>query len=349
MKFVKRILFFISLFFLYVIVKEFLLLHQSLYTIHPYLGHAFLVLILGVVVYFVIIPVLQLLRLPRHAPPTKNPNKIEDLIQKRMKRFRKNPYLKDLDLPLATLPDDVDGYEQIVHALEAETEKIRKKYVTQVFYSTAVAQNGFLDALLILIISVNLIREIFWLYQGRLGGRDLFTVVRMVYFSMAIGGSEGVEYATDEILANFSSSGMKGIPFASKVVGSLADGFVNAALLTRISYITENYCKVLHIQNEKELYPSYKTVVSTTRIITFDIAERIIQEVKQVAKENSNRLMDLTVNPASYLIGKAVGRMQDVAESVSVSPKAFIQETTRLIYHPFSFVFQKIGQVFSRK
>lgn len=347
MKFVKRILLFFSLFLFYIILKEFLFLYQSLKAIHPLVATVFLVVLSLTIFYFVLIPVFQIARLPKYAPPTQDPNKIEWLIQHRMRRFRKNPFLLTLPMNLADVPDDADGYQQMIEVLETETEKIRKKYVTQVFYSTAVAQNGFLDAMLILVISVNLIRDIFWLYQGRFGGRDLATIVRMVYLSMAVGGSEGVEYASDEIFANFSTGGMKGIPFASKIIGSLADGFVNAALLTRISYITENYCKVIHIQTEKELYPSYKTVISATRIITSDVADRILHEVKNIAQENSNRLMDLTVNPVSYLIGKAVGRIQDVTET-SHSPKTLIQDTTRLIYHPFGYVIHKMGHIFSK-
>ncbi len=310
MKILKRIVFFISLFFIYIIIKEFLALYTYTKSLHPYAGYATLIIIAVFVIYFAGIPLFRLIVIPQYYSPIRNPEKIPSLIQIRMKRFQKNAFLIRSNLDFDTLTSDKNSYEKVIAFLKPEIERIRKKYVTQVFYGTAIAQNGFLDAVIILSSSINMMKEMFLLYRGRVTNRELFRIGRMVYYSIVIGGSEGVEYAVDEIVSKVFSGGLKGIPFASKILGSIADGFINAALLTRISMITENYCQFIFIESERALYPSYQTVISATRIVTSDLIERVLREVKRLAKSKTQDIIS-AVNPVRYIFEKAVGRHSD--------------------------------------
>ncbi len=345
MNILKRILLFLSLFLVYVILKEFLELYHYARTLHPVAGYGVLLLIAGFLVYFVILPLLKIFQLPQTYAPTQDFSKVDGLIVERFKKFKKNPLLIDSSVDLATVSEDQKGYDAVIQALEPEAQRIRKIYVTQVFYSTAIAQNGFLDAVLILSACVNMVKELFMLYQGRVYNRDLWKIARMVYYSMAIGGSEGVEYAADEVVSKLFSGGMKGVPFASKILGSLADGFVNATLVARICLITENYCKLVYIQSEKELYPSYKTVIETTRILTSDIIDRILQEVRQMAKESSHHILDTAVNPVKVVMERAVSHLKNEKD---LSPKEYAKESFDLVYNPVGLVFQKFTGLFQK-
>ncbi|MBN2246787.1 MAG: hypothetical protein JW755_13195, partial [Candidatus Aminicenantes bacterium] len=228
MKMLKKILFFFSLFLIYLIIKEFLTLYVQIKSLHPYAAYAFLVLVCFVFAYFVIIPVLKILALPRVFGPIRNRELIPAEISKRMQNFRNNAYLQSIDFDISTVPENQEGYDQVVKQLEKKAENLRKIHVSQMFYSTAIAQNGFLDALFILSGSINHIKEMFALYHGRISNRELWIIARKIYYSMAIGGSEGVEYATEEIISKFASQGLKSIPFIDKILSSLADGLVNA-------------------------------------------------------------------------------------------------------------------------
>lgn len=345
MKILKRILLFISLFLLYVILKEFLELYHYARTLHPVAGYGVLILIAGFLGYFVIVPLLKIYKMPQSYAPTQDASKVDELIVQRFKTLKQNPYLIDGPVNLQMITEDQDGYEKMIAGLEPQAQRIRKTYVSQVFYSTAIAQNGFLDAVLILSACVNMIKELFILYQGRVYNRDLWKIARMVYFSMAIGGSEGVEYAADEVVSKIFSGGMKGVPFASKILGSLADGFVNATLVTRICLITENYCKLVYIKSEKQLYPSYKTVVETTRILTSDIIERILHEVRQMAKESSHHILDTAVNPVKVVMERAISHLKNEKE---LSPKEYMRESFELVYNPVGLVFQKFTGLFQK-
>ncbi len=279
MKTIQRILFFLSLFLIYFVIKEFLQLYTSLYLLHPYAGYGFLVLLAGLTVYFVIIPLTRIIMLKPNQPPAKDKSKVPELIEKRMQCFRRNHYLIEQSFDFSSITADEKGYNTVVKELKKEGARIRKRYVTALFYSTSLSQNGFIDAFLMLSGSINMVRELFKLYRGRVTNRDLLSIGRLVMLSTMIAGSEGVEYFITELFSKYATDGMKKLPGANIMLSSLADGMVNAALLTRISIITERYCTMLYIKKENELFPAVHVIADTTRNILSDVLQRIYRDL----------------------------------------------------------------------
>ncbi|MBC8384334.1 MAG: hypothetical protein H8E57_02310 [Candidatus Cloacimonetes bacterium] len=345
MKFIKKILFFISLFLLYIIIREFLELYTTMKSLHPYAGYGTLIVIAGIFIYFVIIPVLKILRIPKSFAPTTEKSKEEKLIAERIENFRKNDFLIKSDFDFSDISNDKEGYNKIIKVLEKECNSLRKRHVSQLFYSTSIAQNGFLDAILILSASINHIKEIFLLYNGRVSNRDLFTIGKKVYYSMAIGGSEGVEYATEEVFSKFATEGLKSIPFIDKILASLADGLVNAALLTRISYITENYCKLTYIASEKAIYPSPKFVINSAKNITADMIDKIYKIIGKMAIDRSVNFALVAVNPIGYVLGKTI----DKSESIHPLKKESWKDHAKLVGNPLAYGLEKLYNSFKKK
>lgn len=273
MKTVKKIVFLISLSISVIIVREFLSIYNDLKQIDEYYGYVFLILCSLITIVFIIKPMLQVLILPSYIPPTKNRNEIERVLKKRVNRLQKNKYLKNFDFGKYNSLDL--AYKDAVNILESKVDQVRQEYISKVFYSTALVQNGFMDSIIILSANINLIKEIFTIYNGRATAKDLVHIATKIYTSLAIAGSEGVEYATDELFSKFGSDLLKSIPFIDKIMGSAADGFVNAMLVARISFITENYCKLLYLENDKSLLPSLAVVLATVNLIKKDVAARI--------------------------------------------------------------------------
>jgi len=340
MKMIKKILFFLSLFLLYIIFKEFLILYHYARSFHPVLGYGVLIVITFGLGYFIILPLFKIISMPARLRPARNPDKVDRLIQTRMKYFLRNSYLNKTYFDFDSVREDKHGYTNVINHLKPEMKRIRKNYVTKVFYSTAIAQNGFLDAVLIISSSVHMIKEYFLLYHGRVSNRDLWKIARMVYWSMIIGGSEGIEYAVDEIISRLFGESIKGITFSSRILGSVADGLVNAALLTRIALITENYCTKLYIKSNREIYPNYRTIVSLTQIITGDLLERISREVKKLTRDKSRQLVAMAVNPVKYVIEKAFKR-----ENGTLDDEEFKNEFSS---HPFSRLSLRLGRIFRK-
>lgn len=311
---IKRILAFLSIVLLYFIVKEFLDLYVSLQAVHPYLAYGFLVAASGVLIYFVGLPVYRIIKIPRAPAPLKSEENPDKELVKRFGLFERNPYLQSIEYDLASVPRTKEGYEQVMSVLKKESTRIRNKYVNGLFYSTAISQNGFIDAVLILSASVNLVKDTFVLYNGRVSNKDLWVIGKQVYYSMAIGGSETVEYATGEIFSKLSTESMRSIPFFDKILGSLADGFVNAALLTRVALITDNYCSMLIVASERDLRPSPAFIVQTASNITGTLQKKLYNEMKNLAGSKIKNAAIWAANPVKVLFEMVGTKKRKTAE-----------------------------------
>jgi hypothetical protein len=308
-----------------------------------------LVIILLAIFYFVFIPIYKIFTLPVNPGPVFSRSHEEALIADRVKRFSKNKFLKDKKVEVNPTDDVNIYYSSTIKVLEEECSTIRKKYVAQLFYSSSISQNGFIDALLVLSYSVNLVKDIFILYNGRVTNRDLWNISKKIYLSIAIAGSEGIEYVTDEIITKLASDGVKSIPFIDKILGSIADGFLNALLLNRISYITENYCKLTYIESNNELYPSPAKVFNATKQITADMTIKLISVIKKISLDKTINFALVALNPVGYVWEKTFDRLlADKTLEDRGFFKNFIIETGKFAGNPLTYGFGKIYYLFNK-
>lgn len=345
MKFVKKIILFFSLFLYYLVAKEFLQLYTQLKILHPYAAYSFLVLLAVAVVWLLIIPLIRLLNIKRFEGPARTAEAEKGVIERRIKQLQKNPFLQESDIDLNITTYDKETYKLLITPLEKQCMQLRNRHISQMFYSTAIAQNGFLDAVLILAISIQHVKEIFLLYNGRVSNRDLWKIARLVYYSALIGGSEGVEYSTKELLNKFTTDSLKAIPFLDKIMASLADGLVNAALLTRISYLTERYCKLTLISSEKDFYPSPAIIVNSVTHITSDILSRLSKTLKKMAAEKTKNAAQFAINPVGYLLAKAIDEKAELTER----EKEIRKDQAKLIGNPLAYGMEKLISSLKRK
>ncbi len=133
-------------------------------------------IIITTFIYFVIIPVYKIFTLPVNPGPVLSKSKEEALIATRIKKFKKNKFLNDKQINIDVAKDSREKYIQTIQFFEKECTNIRKKYVAQLFYSSSISQNGFIDAMLVLSYSVNMVKDIFVLYNGRVTNRDLLKI-----------------------------------------------------------------------------------------------------------------------------------------------------------------------------
>lgn len=315
MKTTKKIVIFFSVIIFYFILKEMLFLWISLESVNIYLAYIVFAAIIIFIFYFAILPIIKIIKLPSNLGPTKIKSEVNKLRGKRIEQFSKNPFLLKLKLEDNLLQNSDDYYETTIAIFEKESYNIRKSYVNKLFYSTSVSQNGFIDSIMILSASVNLVKEVFILYNGRVGIVELLIIAKKVYYSIIIGGTEGVEYVTNEIFSKLATESIKSIPFIDKIVTSLVDGFVNAALLTRVSLITENYCKTLYIEKDKDLYPSSKFIATTAKNLTSEVMKQVNSNILQIAKDKSGDILKRVFNPVAFILEKSYSTIKDFSKN----------------------------------
>ncbi len=297
MQAIKRILFLLSIAILYLIFKEFLSLYLLLSNVTPVLGYLFVIVSILFVVYFAIIPIYDILKMSVHNAPVKDKSKVVELRGKRVEAFKKNPYLLNSDFDTTSIKNSDEDYNAATKILSEECNTIRKKHINNLFYRTSISQNGFIDGMMILGTSVMMTKDIFTLYNGRVNNLALLSIAKKIYLSMLIGGSEGVEYASNEIFTKLASDTLKKLPFIDKIITSLTDGFTNAVLLTRVAIITENYCKVLYIESDKDLIPKPTYIISTAKDLTTDAINAIKRNLLRLAKEKTEDAFYVVANP----------------------------------------------------
>lgn len=306
LKFIKKILFFLSFFLVFFVIKEFISFYAYLKAIDPVLAWVAISLLGALTVYFVVIPVIQIFRIPVNPSPTTVLSLEMNVIEKRIKRFRNNQLLQTKGIDVQQLQPTREDYNRVIKILNKESEKIRRKYISQVFYRTGIIQNGFLDALLILSSSVAMVKDIFILYNGRVSNRDVWRIGKQVYYSVLVGGSEAAEYATEEVFSKFASDSLKSIPFLDKILTSMADGLINAAMMTRVALITENYCTKTYVKTYREIYPSPQFITQTAKSITSNIISNIGILLKRMAGEKTVDVLLKVGNPVGYIFEQAI-------------------------------------------
>jgi hypothetical protein len=299
---IKRIIVFFSVLAFYFVAKEFLTLYFLLENVSPYLAWA-MVLASGAFLFFYgVKPLLEIVKMSQFDEPVNDRSKIAELRAKRLESFKENKYLKSEGVRLENLHNTQEEYDRIVNILKEKSREIRSRYVKGVFYKVGVSQNGFIDSIVLLGSSIMMMKEMFAIFNGRVNNWMLLKLLRKVYIAMIISGTEGMEAASDEVLNKLGADVLKKIPFANVVVSSVLDGFVSAALVTRIAIITENYCTTLYVESEKDLYPSTKIVTDTAR----DIVGGMLNVIRGNLKENFKNGYDKVLKePISFIWGKA--------------------------------------------
>jgi len=276
-KLIRNILILLSLFVLYVIGKELLLIISYTKSIHIYLMYSVIAVISILFIIYILFPFLKILLFPKVYSTTSNKNKVVEIRNKRLDHFKKNPYLKEIKYDIEHLEYTDESYENICSLLSKRCGEIRRKYVGRIFLTTGISQNGFLDAFFILSGSFQMTKEIFELYHGRVNNYELLKIFKKIYLSMALGGSGLVEYITEELMTKFARDLTHSVPFLGKFTASMADGIVNAAVFTWISIITENYCKIIYIEKDRDLYPKPTFFYDTVRNLAGGVIDKMIK------------------------------------------------------------------------
>jgi len=290
MKLIKRMITITCLIFVYFIVKELLFLYSSLYTFHPYLAYGFIAIALILLTVYVIVPMIKIFSIPIFKSPSLDESDRNSILKSRLKNLRINKHLISAGLVNQKYNSDEEEYEQYITALKPAVSEIRKGYVKKVFITTMIAQNGFLDAFILLTTNFTMVKDIFSMYHGRVNNVDLLKIYGSVFRVIAIGGSNVTEELAEGATTFLMDKAGGSIPFVGKIVSSISDGLVNATLTARISFIVENYCSKLVIENQSDLKPIGDVVKEMVKLIT----NPIIATIKKIGKKQISEKKDVS-------------------------------------------------------
>jgi len=142
-----------------------------------------------------------------------------------------------LDNPLVLKKNLSEVFDKTI---KKELNKVIISHAEAVFMSTAISQNGRLDAIAVLTINLRLIKEL----VTKCGFRPSYPALGRLSFNVltsAIIAENLEDMKFSELFPQSSMNALAEIPFLKTVTGSLAQGSGNALLSLRVGIICRNY------------------------------------------------------------------------------------------------------------
>ncbi len=230
-----------------VVVNQAVQLIDLAYRVHPTAGDAAFWSLAALAVFCVGVPVVMLLTMPPALiPPDEDAGpEYEKHLQRLRKRLARNPHVDGKPVTPAEI-------ETSLAQLDSVADRTIRASASQVFMTTAISQNGSLDAVLVLTAQSKLILEVARTYYQRPSIRDLvflYSNVAATAFIAAELEDIDISEQIQPIFAAVAGSGLSAVPGLGAATGlfvnSVTTGAGNAYLTLRVGIITQQYCRAL--------------------------------------------------------------------------------------------------------
>jgi hypothetical protein len=237
-------------------------------TVNPTLGQVVLIGLLLVYALAVLVPILLLIRLPQALrPPADDQSPEFEAYLKRLGvRLALNRHLKETNPQLA----DRAGIQAALKTLDARALQIVKATAKTVFVSTAISQNGRLDALMVLTSQSRMVWQLAHLYYQRPSLPEmvqLYANIGATVFLVSELDDIDISEQVEPVIASALTGSLAGLAPGMTIVAtlltqSILDGTANAFLTLRIGVICQKYCASLTTANRKAVRRSASVVAA---------------------------------------------------------------------------------------
>jgi hypothetical protein len=214
---------------------------------HPTAGDIAFWSLIALMIFCVGVPAAMLFTMPAALIPPDDAEgpEYERHLRRLQKRLSRTPHVTGKPTNLAEV-------QTALAQLDDVAERRIRASASQVFMTTAISQNGSLDALLVLTAQSKLVLEIARTYYQRPSIRDLLFLYSNVAATAFIAAElEDIDISEQiqPIFTAVAGSGLSAVPgmgaAASLFVNSVTTGAGNAYLTLRVGIITRQYCRSL--------------------------------------------------------------------------------------------------------
>lgn len=281
-----RVALFVSAIFILFVLRELVTWYVFFEKFGAWAGIAYVVGVLGLVSYFVVLPIWNIFALPSFGTPVENPSEK----QKRQMLERRG---RILGLSRSEVKSRGEAellsyiHKEIARRSE-EAAAIRRKHVTVTFIGTAASQSAVVDLFVVISAALKVTWKTFQVYGVRTPLKDTLAIFREIAVGGALGASEIAETG-GEVFSHFAFKSFSKFPAWNFFVECLADGLVNSYLVCRIAMIAENYCATAYTEKAAHWQP---TVKATYRA-TFDILHESGDQIRKALGPSYKWAIDL--------------------------------------------------------
>ncbi len=298
--------------------------------LNPLFGKIVLIALSLILLALLLSPLAMLWRLPK---PLKRPETEAELgVYKLglMKRLQRNTLLKVKGIELKSVED----LGPAVEALDEEADKIIKSTASTVFLTTAISQNGKLDALTVFLTQIRMVWKVAHIYYQRPSLREMMYLYGNVGATSFLATqiedvdlTKHLEPVITSIAKNASGRSVPIIgPTATLILDSLLEGTTNAFLSLRVGILSKKYCAQLTLTSKKEIKTStLKEASILLRKVAMSSSASIISSI---VKGTQKAGID-TIKSGWEGVVKTGGRFKDVVVDVSKKVSPFHKGETK--------------------
>lgn len=241
--------------FVLFVVNQVAAVYANISALNPILGNIVLGILLLIFAVVLITPVVIYFKLPKPINLPEDEVGKEKYYQQLAKRLGRNKHLNGLNLDL----NKKEELGKALDVLQKKADETIQKTATSVFLTTAISQNGKLDALTVLVTQTKMVWEISHIYWQRPAIRDIINLYANVggtaFLASEVEDLDISRQIEPVLNAMFKSPG-KSLPIvghaAHIIMDSILEGSVNAFLTLRVGIITKRYCGTLEVFDRKK-------------------------------------------------------------------------------------------------
>jgi len=310
----------LSIFITIVVINQTIQITNFASTINPTFGSTVLYSLLTLYGVLLLVPLIAIVRLPKVIPLTADENspEFEAYMALLKKRLANNRHLKDSNLTLNSRAD----VETALKVLDSKADDIMKTTASSMFVSTAISQNGALDALLVLMGQMKMIWQITHLYNQRPAWSEIVKLyMNVIATTFAASQIEDLDISSQVepmISSAFSSSVATAIPgvgaVANILVTSTLNGSANAFLTLRVGIITKQYSAPLTSPDKKSVIKSASLQAAA---ILGNIISESTKEVLKAAKEAVKKITSKTANGVYNSVASGTDAVVDASKKAT--------------------------------
>ncbi len=298
----------ITILFLLFAINQIIGLYANLVAINSTLAITVTSIVAVVVIICLSVPFYIIIRLPKSINYDDNPDTYQRRLQKRLKQ---NKLIKSENLKV----DSTADIDKAIAILDDHSQKVIKQTATAVFLSTAISQNGKLDALTVLITQSRMIWKVAHIYWQRPTIKDMVKLYGNVAAAGLIASEiEDIDISrqVEPVINALLKSPGRSIPVvghaAHIITDSILEGSTNAFLTLRVGIIAQKYCGATHPNLDKRALrkTAFSQASGMLRSLVVESSGKVVKSVMNAMKNAGKSTIKNSVDS----IGKAAGNVK---------------------------------------
>ncbi|MGB3618117.1 MAG: DUF697 domain-containing protein [Catalinimonas sp.] len=293
--------------------------------LHPQFGQVVLWALTLLFVGLMIVPFVLYYRLPRAMPARSEDETAEAYHARVARRLARNRLLNGH--PLETEAD----VREALAVLNAHADAIVRRTAKGVFLTTAVSQNGKLDALTVLVSQSKMVWDVAHVYYQRPAPRDILqlygNVAAATFFAAQIEDMDVSEHIEPVVGTLLQGTVVKSVPLVGTatniVMDSLLEGTVNAYLTLRVGVVTRRYCGApSDFEPKQARKAAYAEAAGLLRRIVVESSGEVVTSVARASRRAGAGTVRSGVKAVERATGNVRTGMGKLFRSARSSPEA---------------------------